>query len=478
MTPPLPSARRIRRRTFAALGAFLAATLLAPAADSAAIDALFARFARPDSPGAGLVIIRDGGIVLERSYGQASLAPARPITADTSFYIGSVSKQFTAAAIALLHQRGQLSLDDDIRKHVPELPDYGARITIRQCVHHTSGLRDYLALRSLAGLDPNAHFTDADVLALLRRQQALGFPPGSRYLYSNSGYFVLSLIVRRVSGQSLRDFAAANIFEPLGMKTAQFRDDHRHPIPHRAEGYNTAAGGGYRIDNPNFDVVGAGGVFMTARDFAAWDRNFHTPRVGDAAFVQLLQTPATLNDGTRIDYAFGLRVGRYRGAEIVEHSGAYGGFRAHVIRLPAHRLSVVCFTNLATSQPGRLVRQVVDRVLGDRLAAPAAGDAEPDAAAATPAPAAPPAGAIDFAAFAGRYFSAELEVAYTVTAGSGPADFQLRAPRFPPAGLTALGDDRFASPRGRLRFQRDAAGRVVAFSLEDGRAPGIVFVRQ
>ncbi len=477
MTPRSPTLRA-HRRGFVALVLLLTAVLPAPAAEDRAIDAIFAPFAKPDSPGAGLVVIRDGAIVLERSYGQASLTPARPITAETSFYIGSVSKQFTAAAIALLDREGKLSLDDDIRRHVPEIPDYGPRITIRQCVHHTSGLRDYLALRDLAGMDPNAHFTDADVLALLQRQKALSFPPGSRYAYSNSGYFVLSLIVRRVSGQSLRDFAAARIFAPLGMTSAQFRDDHRQPIPHRADGYSPAPGGKFRVDNPNFDVVGAGGVFMTARDFAAWDRNFHHPVVGDAALLTLLQTPATLNDGTRIDYAFGLRVSRYRGAEIVEHSGAYGGFRAHVLRLPAHRISVVCFTNLATSQPGSLVRQVVDVVLGEKLLAPVGGERDPGVAEPAIARVPPAASTIDFAAYAGRYHSAELEVAYDIIVGREPTEFQLRGPRRPAATLSAQGGDLFASSRGRVRFQRDERGRVVSFSLEGGRAPGIVFVRQ
>jgi CubicO group peptidase (beta-lactamase class C family) len=475
---PVHSAARLRPGLLRTALVFLLAGTVARAADSAALDAIFARFARPDSPGAALVVIRDGTIALARSYGQATLAPAQPIAADTRFYIGSVSKQFTAAAIALLHRDGKLALDDDIRRYVPELPDYGPKITLRHCVHHTSGLRDYLALRDLAGLDANAHFTDADVLALLRRQQALGFPPGSRYAYSNSGYFVLSLVVRRVSGQSLREFAAARIFGPLGMKTAEFRDDHRAAIPHRADGYSPAPGGKLRLDNPNFDVVGAGGVFMTARDFAAWDRNFTVPVVGDRDFLALLQTPATLNDGARIDYAFGLRVTRYRGAEIVEHGGAYGGFRAHVLRLPAHRLSVVCFTNLATSQPGRLVRDVVDVLIGDQLGAPAAGDREPDAGEPTTPRAPAAASTIDFAAFAGRYFSAELDVAYEIVAGSKPTDFQLRAPRRPAATLTAQGGDLFASSRGRVRFQRAPDGRVASFALEGGRAPGIVFVRQ
>lgn len=453
----------------------------AAAADSRAVDAIFAAFTKPDTPGASLAVIRDGRIVYARGYGHATLSPATPVTTDTSFYIGSVSKQFTAAAIALLHQRGRLSLDDDVRQYVPELPDYGRPITIRHCVHHTSGLRDYLALRDLAGADPNATFGDADVLALIRRQKGLSFEPGARYSYSNSGYFVLSLIIRRVTGQSLRDFAAANLFGPLGMTTAQFRDRHTQPIPHRADGYKPA-GGGFALDNPNFDVVGAGGVFMTARDFLAWDENFHSTKVGGPAFITLLQTPATLNDGTRLDYAFGLRLGRYRGLDLVEHSGAYGGFRAHVIRFPAQRFSVVCFTNLSTALPSRLVRQVADLYLTEAFTGPAvAEDAE------SPAPAASQRSAaatspLDLTAYIGDYRSDELDVTYRIAAGRNPGELLLRPNRRPPMNLVPADRESFtATAPGRtlpLTFQRGRDGRVTGFTLIAGRAPGLVFERQ
>ncbi|MBL9213481.1 MAG: beta-lactamase family protein [Opitutaceae bacterium] len=464
-----------------ALALTLAVTARVLAAEPAAVDAVFARFTRPGSPGASLVVIRDGRIVYERGYGHATLTPARPVTPETSFYIGSVSKQFTAAAIALLHQRGQVGLDDDVRRYVPELPDYGRTITVRHCVHHTSGLRDYLALRDLAGADPNATFGDAEVLALLRRQKGLGFEPGARHSYSNSGYFILSLIVRRVTGQSLRDFAAANLFGPLGMTTAQFRDRHTQPIPHRADGYKPA-GAGFALDNPNFDVVGAGGVFMTARDFLAWDQNFYSAKVGGPAFIALLQTPGTLDDGTRLDYAFGLRVGRYRGLDLVEHSGAYGGFRAHVIRFPAQRFSVVCFTNLSTALPARLVRQVADLYLADALTGPAAAPEAAPAAPPSPRRATAPRGPVDLAAYVGDYRSDELDVTYGITAGRNPGELLLRPHRRPPMNLVPAEGEAFtATAPGhslQLTFQRGADGRVTGFTSVAGRAPGLVFERQ
>ena len=277
-----------------AITAIAAPRTVAPSA----VDAIFAAWDKSGSPGVALAVLHDGKVVYEKGYGRANLEHDIPITPETVFYIGSVSKQFAAAAIALLAHRGALSLDDDIRKHVPEVPDFGSTITIRHLVHHTSGLRDYLALREIAGEPPDGTFGDAYVLALISRQKALNFPPGTEHLYSNSGYFLLSVIVKRVSGKSLRQFAAENIFQPLGMSSAQFRDDHTLPIKNRADGYAPGVGGnGFRISNPNFDVVGAGGVYITIRDFLAWAENFYAPKIGDRTWLDLLQTPGKLSSG-------------------------------------------------------------------------------------------------------------------------------------------------------------------------------------
>ncbi|MES2697831.1 MAG: serine hydrolase domain-containing protein [Verrucomicrobiota bacterium] len=472
-----------------------------------AIDAIFAEWNKPTTPGVALAVIHEGAIVYERGYGQANIERKVAITPQTAFYIGSVSKQFTAAAIALLAQRKVISLDDDVRKYVPELPDYGTPVTIRQCVHHTSGLRDYLALRALAGEPVNATFTDDDVLALIRRQKALNFPPGTGHLYSNSGYFVLSLIVKRTTGKSLRDFAAENFFGPLGMKTAQYRDKHTHPIPNRAEGY-AALGNGYRVSNPNFDVVGAGGVFMTVRDFLAWDRNFYDAKIGGADFVAQLQTPGLLNNGTDTRYAFGLTVGQYRGLKVVEHSGAYGGFKAHVIRFPNQRLSVVCFTNLGAMTPGVLVRKVADACLAGAFpsaatvaASTSAPSATVDAAGAVltetqagngkagkasqggktqkSPPAAPTAlTPAEAARFAGTYRSDELNVAYQIVAEASSGALKLERRGNPTASLTPEAANTFATSGLKLRFNRDERGNIASFSLEAGRVRDLAFTRQ
>jgi CubicO group peptidase (beta-lactamase class C family) len=455
-----------------------------PPVEPRAIDALFAAWDKADSPGAALAVMQDGKIIYEHGYGRANLEHGVPITPETAFYVGSVSKQFTAASVALLAQRGLVSLDADVRTYVPELPDYGSRITVRHLIHHTSGLRDYLALRELAGAPADGVFGNDEALALICRQKALNFAPGTRYLYSNSGYFLLSLIVQRTSGKSLRDFAAENLFAPLGMRTAQYRDDHALVIAHRADGYTPRPGGGYRLSNPNFDVVGAGGLFLTVRDFLTWDENFYHPKIGGEAWSAQLQTPGKLNDGRPLTYAFGLIVATYRGLPVVEHNGAYGGFRAHVMRFPQQHFSIVCFTNLATMTPGDLARRVADLYLGSAMepaptkpastATIASGSATPAAAPAPKARASADATAPAGSDFAGEYFSEELQVVYKLSQDDG--GWSLERPhrlRLQPSGRDAV---RYGTTT--LSFQRDANGAVIAFTLDASGARGIEFVRR
>lgn len=215
---------------------------------NAAVEALFAEYTKPGSPGCALGIYRDGKIVYAKGYGLANIEENVPITPQAVFDIGSTSKQFTAASILLLEQQGKLSIDDDVRKYVPEVPHYGQKITIRNLLNHTSGLRDYLTLMDLAGVNTDGVTTDDDALAVIARQKALNFSPGSEYLYSNSGFFLLSLIVSRASGKTLREFAAENIFQPLGMTRATYRDDHTSLIPNRALAYDPREKRGYKLD--------------------------------------------------------------------------------------------------------------------------------------------------------------------------------------------------------------------------------------
>ncbi len=438
------------------------------------VDRLFDAWDRPGSPGCALAVIRAGRIVYQRGYGRANLEHDIPIAPSTVFYVGSVSKQFTAAAVALLAQEGRLSLDDDVRRYIPELPAYGRPITLRHLIHHTSGLRDYYALRALAGLPADGVFGDAEVLELLGRQRALNFEPGAEHLYSNSGYFLLSVIVRRVTGQPLRQFAEARIFRPLGMTHTHFHDDHAMIVPGRASAYSPDSGG-YRLSVPNFDVVGAGGLLTTVEDFLLWDRNFYDGTVGGRALLEQLVTPGRLNDGTALRYAFGLTVDQYRGRRIVDHPGSYGGYVADALRFPELGFSVVCFCNSIGIQPSRLARQVADVYLaGQPDPAP-----RPDSLIATrTGPAIVLRDAAMAAWYAGVYFSEELNATYRVAADGTRLSVQ---PGLAPAvSLIPLeGRDEFGTPRqATLRFTRDRTGRVSGFTLSAGRVRDIRFARR
>jgi len=290
-----------------------------------------------------------------------------PITPTTVFHVASMSKQFTAASIVMLAQEGKLSLDDPVRKYVTELPDFGSPITIRELVHHTSGLRDQWDLLGLAGWRYSLDLiTDDDVLSVVSRQRDLNFPPGSRHLYCNTGYTLLAQIVKRVSGGSFRDFTTARIYQPLGMAHTHFRDDHAEIVKNMAYGYVPAADT-FRISITNFDTVGATSLLPTVEDLALWDENFYQPRVGGAAMIKQMLEPGKLNNGEQLDYAFGLVLGQYRGLATVDHGGADAGYRSDMIRFPDQHFSVACLCNLATSNPSQLAKKVAEVYLGKEM---------------------------------------------------------------------------------------------------------------
>ena len=328
------------------------------------VDGIFAPWDTTASPGCALGVIREGKLVHKRGYGMASLDLGVALGPTAVLRIGSTSKQFTAAAITLLAEEGKLTLDDEIQKHIPEIPDYGTAVTVRHLLHHTSGLRDYLVLMFLAGNRPDDFYTNDEVLTMLARQRELNFPPGEEYLYSNSGYFLLGEIVRRISGSSLREYADEMIFQPLGMTHTHFHDDHTEIVPNRASGYSPTKAGNFAIDMTTLDMVGDGGVFTTVEDLLQWDRNFYEQRIGGPEFNTTLLTRGVLNSGKTLDYALGLQHGSYRGRPVVEHSGSFVGFRAQLMRFPADQLSIICLCNLSTANPTALARLVADVYLG------------------------------------------------------------------------------------------------------------------
>src|SRR4051812_38346087 len=314
--------------TLAAVFATTSSPLVAQtlAADtSGRIDAVFSRFGTT-VPGCAVNVLRDGASIYSKGYGLASLELGVPIAPRTVFDIGSSSKQFTAASIVLLAMDGKLSLDDDIRKFIPELPDLGAKVTLRHLLNHTSGWRDYVDLMAFGGFDERDHTTDDDALEVLRRQRALNFAPGSDWRYSNTGFFLMSVVVKRVAGKSLADFARERIFEPLGMKSTHYLTESREVIANKATAYSPMPGGGFLINMSNWEQIGDGGVQTSVEDLAKWDANFDSPVAGGKTMFDMLQTTATLSNGTPLTYALGLTVDNYRGTRRVSHGGAWGGF--------------------------------------------------------------------------------------------------------------------------------------------------------
>jgi CubicO group peptidase (beta-lactamase class C family) len=441
------------------------------------VDATFAAYDQPGSPGCAVGIVQDGRIIYTRGYGLANLDYDIPNGPDMVYYVGSVSKQFTAAAIALLAEDGVISLDDDIRQYFPELPDYGQAITVRHLIHHTSGLRDIYTLMSLAGIRLEDVFTDDQALALIARQRELNFEPGSAYLYSNSGYWLLGQLVGRVTGLSLREFADRRIFQPLGMTSTHFHDAPRQVVRNRVVSYMPVREGGFRISYiQNFDKVGAGGLYTTLADLARWDANYYSGAIGGDGFLQLIHTRGVLSNGDTLTYAFGNNVQRRRGLDVVRHSGSLMGFRADLVRYPAERFSVITTCNLGTIDAGRLADQVAELYLGPRLApvveAPAATGARPVADSVSqplPTPA-------DLDAYTGVFHSTELNASWHVSLRGETLTLTRRLSGTQP--LRAQAPDRFTVGSQRLHFERDDAGAVTGFRVEAGRVRNILFERR
>ncbi len=315
------------------------------------VDAFLSQWDKNDMPGCAVGVVKDGRLVYKRGFGMANLDYDVPNTPSTLFNLASTSKQFTAASIALLAQQGKLSLDDDIRKYVPEMPKYDDTITIRHLIHHTSGIRDYLALVFFGGLGVDNAYSPKAILNMLARQKNLSFKPGSKHQYSNSGYFLMGVIVERVSGKSLRAFAEENIFKPLGMKNTLYFDNRFEVIKNRASGYRVSPDKKLRVRSSLFDLVGSGGILTTVEDLYLWDQNFYEPKVGDKELIKLLTTPGTLNSGEKLDYAFGLVRTEYKGLPVIQHGGNMVGYRAQVSRFPEQKFTAIALcNNFALSQ--------------------------------------------------------------------------------------------------------------------------------
>lgn len=342
------------------------------------IEAIFEEFTG-DGPGCCVGVYVDGELVLERGFGLANLEHRVPIDADTVFDLASTSKQFTAASVLLLAEDGLLGLEDDARKYFPEFVLEQA-ITIRQLINHTSGLREIYSLAGMVGWTWPELMEDDQVVDILARMRTLNFEPGTSHSYSNSGYVLLSALVKRVSGKTLAEVAKERLFDPLGMRATHYRDDITSVVPHRANGYGRSPkGDGYKLDESPSNITGDGAAQTTIREMAFWEANFLRPVIGNESFRRNQLETAELPDGTDTGYAAGLFVSQHKGLPCISHGGSWAGFRSDYIRFPDNGLAVAVFANLAGATPSALARQVADLCLAEEIeSAPAAGRVSDD----------------------------------------------------------------------------------------------------
>ena len=441
-----------------------------PPAFEKGVDTLFSRW-KTSTPGCAVGVAVGGKPVLLKAYGMADLEHNVPNTPDTVFESGSVAKQFTAMAIMLLVQDGRLSLDDPVRKHIPELPDYGVPLTIRHMLTHTSGLRDWGSIASIAGAPRTTReYTHAHVLDIVSRQKALNFPPGTQWSYSNTGFNLAAIIVDRVSGTSFADFSKRRIFEPLGMTSTHWRDDHRRIVKNRAIAYSTAAVG-YEIEMPFENVHGNGGLLTTVGDLLKWNENFVTPVVGDAKLLMQMQTVDKYNDGRDLDYGLGLYVRPLDGVKNVYHSGSTAGYRAHLNRFPESHTSVAVLCNASDGEATRAANDVSRVYFGNCCSGTAGG-----IVGGIPRSQSEPVPAQTLSDFLGDFWSEEAETRLTALVDKNRLVLRRR-----PGVLIELdhvGRDTFRGQIGTVTFHRNASGTVDSFSIKQDRVWDLRFARQ
>ena len=456
------------------------------------IDAVFADLDRPGSPGASVSVIRDGDIIYSRGYGHAQIEHGVPVTPATVFHVASVSKQFTAMAVTMLAAEGALGLDDPVQQHLDFVPEFDHPTTVRQLIHHTSGIRDQWQLLGISGWRLDDVITTGQILGLMARQRELNFVPGSEYLYSNMGYTLMAQVVEAASGMSFVDFTASRIFQPLGMDRTHFHDDHRHIVPNRAYSYAPVAAADdagdaepaegaprYTKSVLSYANAGATSLFTTADDLARWLDNFRHETVGGPGVMATMRQRGILNSGDTIPYAHGLSMGEHRGLRTIGHGGADAGFRTQVYWFPEVETGVVVLTNVANGNPAGRARDVADVVLAGSFPE----EEEEDDEGGAPAPAtdaAPPEtpGPAVLAGYAGTYYSPELDALYHVAAGEG--GLVAHHVRHGAIALEPRAADEFATDRWwmrEIRFERGAGGAVTGLRVGGGRVRNLLFVR-
>jgi CubicO group peptidase (beta-lactamase class C family) len=418
-------------------------------------------------------------LVYQRGYGCANLEHAIPITPETVFDAASVAKQFTGLAIAILIEQRRLSFDDDIRKHLPEVPDFGKPITIRHLVHHTSGLRDWFETLMLSGIGPSDVITMDTILEMVERQRHLDFNPGEEHSYSNTGYNLLAAIVAKVTNQSFRSYTDENLFRPLGMKHTHFCDDPTEIVPNRAAYYSSENRAGLRQFTSQLAAPGSSSLMTTAEDMGKWLINFGTAHVGGTEAIQMMQQPGKLNSGANVDYGLGLGLNNYHGTKSVYHTGSWAGDCA-MAWFPERRFGVAVFANAPETNPERIAYDVANTYLEHpeptKTQPTTTGNSlppKPQVAALSPD---------QLRAYVGDYWSDELQVVYQVRIQN--AELVVGHRLTGSLKLLPTGFDRFktesrpAAPVTPLiEFTRDSVSAVNGMKVTGGRVRNLRFMR-
>jgi CubicO group peptidase (beta-lactamase class C family) len=417
------------------------------------IAELFAPWNEPGSPGAAVAVARDGETIYAGAFGLANLTYGLPITAQTRFNAGSIAKHVTAVAVLMLAAEGRLSLDDEIHRYLPELPDYGAPIAIRDLLQQTSGLRDYRSLMLLAGWRSGDVQTNEQALDLIFRQNALNFPTRTGFTYSNSNFVLAAEIVARISGQSFGTWAHANMFVPLGMASTEIHEDHAEIVPGLASSYAyRGEGKGFAEDLLDTSVVGSGNLITTPDDLLVWAEHLRATKLDGVPLIERLAEQAVLAGGARSGYGLGVFVGTHRGLPIVHHGGETAGNRAYLMIFPQQRVAIVILANVGSLRPEAAARGIADVVLEEQFAVP------PE----TPAAAEP---ALPLEAYLGLY---ELETGPLVDVGTAEGVPYVIFGGTPPRPFLSLGGHAFGTGEAGVvfRFSPDESGAINGLVLD------------
>lgn len=412
------------------------------------IDKIFEEFTEPDSAGCALGVNLNQELIYSKGYGLANLDYEIPITPSSRFMIASISKQFAAAALVMMEQEELLDLDEDLRHSIPQISQFEHPITARQIIQHTSGIRDIYDLLAINGSGLDKTTTKEAALEMLSNQKELNFTPGSRYLYSNMAYFLISEIVWQISGYTLREYTEKHFFQPIGMSSTHWHDDTDMIVPDRVISYRPTSSGPGVFFRKNMDRVGARGIVVTIEDFARWDNNFYENQSNLENFTEKMEDPGFLSSGEPADYATGLRLGRYQGFETVGHGGNYMGFRSSYARFPEHNLSVIVFCNMSSINPSFYANKVADLFLEEHVRE-------------------------SFSEYTGRYRNDPLSSEFSTLFHEGKLAIQY--PGKQPEELRWTDDDEFRFGNYSLNFQRNEDLEITSVVIEASNTGPVTF---